>query len=107
MKKIITLALILATSFAQAANQGWTTYSKVVEVVVTVNGGINVRLFPELSGCTSQSGYGARYASIYPDHPGIDKIQSTLLSAYMADKEVRLYFINTECKVYEVRLGGR
>ena len=84
---------------------GWTELSQVEKLVVTALGGVNVRLSPELSGCVSQSGYGAIYASVYPDHPGINIIQANLLSAYMSGKPVRLYLGDDECKVTEMILG--
>jgi hypothetical protein len=65
VKNMLLFSLILTPVISQAAEAGWTVSSKVVKLVVTQNGGINVRLSPELSGCTSQSGYGAKYASIY------------------------------------------
>ena len=91
----------------QAAGPGWVPNAKVVKIVVASNGGINVRLSPELSGCTSQSGYGPLYASVYPDHPGINRIHATLLAAYTADKPVAVYLSDSTCKVAEVELGGR
>lgn len=90
-----------------ADGPGWTVASKVVKIVVTVNGGVNVRLSPELSGCVSQSGYGALYASLYPDHAGIDRIHSTLMLAYASDKPVSIYLTDSNCKIGEVELGGR
>jgi len=48
-----------------------------------------------------------KYASLYPDHPGKDKITSILLAAYMADKTVAIYLSDSTCKIYEVELGGR
>jgi len=107
MKYYLAIICFLFSITAGAANQGWTGYSKVVALVNTAQGGINVRLSPELTGCVSQSGYGDKYASVYPTHVGIDKIQATLLAAYMADKEVRLYFSDDKCKVLEVILGGQ
>lgn len=90
-----------------AVGPGWITNVKVVSVVAVINGGINFRLSPELTGCTSQSGYGPAYASVYPDHPGKDKIQSILLAAYMADKTVSVYLQDNTCEVIEVELGTR
>jgi hypothetical protein len=89
------------------AEQGWIVSAKVVRVVGTWNGGINVRISPELTGCTSQSGYGPTYASLYPDHAGIDRIHSILLAAYMSDKPVAIYLVDNTCKIGEVELGGR
>ncbi|BFM10151.1 hypothetical protein R50072_03040 [Simiduia litorea] len=89
------------------AEQGWITDAKVTKIVAVVNGGINVRITPELTACTSQSGYGVHYASIYPDHPGKENMLAILLAAYMADKTVAIYLSDDTCKVYEVELGGR
>jgi hypothetical protein len=110
MKKLTLFLIALMTtsmSAAAIAEQGWITQAKITKIVVTSAGGINVRITPELTGCTSQSGYGARYASVYPSHPGIDKIHATLLTAYVADKTVALYLSDTTCKLVEVELGGR
>ena len=111
MEKYFFKGLILSIlSFyvaSASAEQGWITTAKVVKIVATGNGGLNVRLSPELTGCTSQSGYGPSYASLYPDHPGKDKITSILLAAYMADKTVAIYLSDSTCKIYEVELGGR
>ncbi|NVJ60826.1 MAG: hypothetical protein HWE27_10560 [Gammaproteobacteria bacterium] len=102
----LSIALFIGVSSVNA-QKGWVTSVKVQKVVVTYGGGINVRVTPDLSGCVSQSGYGERYASVYPDHPGIDKIQSVLLAAYMSDKPVAIYLMDDTCKVGEVELGGR
>ena len=111
MKKILWCVLLgfmsagyVASSWA--AGPGWTAASTVTKVVVTFGGGVNVRLSPDISGCTSQSGYGANYASIYPDHPGIDRIYSGLLAAQMSGKVVALYLVDNTCKVGEILLGG-
>ncbi len=90
-----------------SAFSGWTVSSQVIKLVVTANGGVNVRLSPELSGCTSQSGYGPRYASVYPDHPGIQNIQANLLAAYMSKTPVTLFLVSDgTCRVGEMVLGG-
>ncbi|TQV88295.1 hypothetical protein [Aliikangiella coralliicola] len=89
---------------AWADGPGWTQESEVTDLVVTANGGINVKLSPLLQNCVSQSGYGASYASIYPEHPGIDRIQSNLLAAMMSGKKVALYLTNAQCKVTEIRI---
>jgi hypothetical protein len=80
--------------------------STIVKLVVTANGGINVRLSPDLTGCTSQSGYGPAFASIYPDHPGIDRLHAQLLAAYTSGKPVALYLMDSTCKVGEIYFGG-
>lgn len=111
MKKYVVRTLILSIlslyGVSSQAEQGWITTAKVVKIVATANGGINIRISPELTGCTSQSGYGPSYASLYPDHPGKDKITSILLAAYMADKTVAVYLSDSTCKIAEVELGGR
>ena len=100
------LGLILLTTQVQAEGPGWTANAKVTKVVVTSNGGINVRLSPEIGGCVSQSGYGPNYASIYPDHPGINRLQSELLTAFTTGTIVSLYLSDNTCKVSEMILGG-
>ena len=89
---------------AYAEPKGWTNLSEVTDLVVTSNGGVNVKLSPVLSGCTSQSGYGGAYASIYPSHPGIELMQSNLLSAMMSGKKVKLYLSDDKCTVVEMRV---
>lgn len=111
MKKLLVVVLPMAfssliTSSAVAAGPGWITTAKVVKVVGTINGGINVRLSPELTGCVSQSGYGANYASLYPTHAGKDKIASMLLAAYLSEKPVAIYLTDADCTIGEVVLGG-
>jgi hypothetical protein len=99
------LAVFAATSFpAFAQGPGWTATSTVIEVVNTSNGGINVRLSPELAGCTSQSGYGPAYASIYPGNPGIDRIKADLLVAFATGAHIALYLGDSTCLVTETRL---
>lgn len=111
MKGLYSSVLLLFSltffSFPSSAEQGWITTAKVVKIVATINGGVNVRLSPELLGCTSQSGYGPNYASLYPDHPGKDKILSIFIAAYMGDKPVAVYLMDSTCKIGEVELGGR
>lgn len=85
---------------------GWTANSKVVKLIVTSDGGINVRLSPELIGCVSNSGYGPNFASIYPNHPGINRIKADLLAAYLADKVISLYLSDDKCTIVETNLGG-
>lgn len=105
MKKYFYLPLLLLiSSLSMAEGPGWTTHSKVVEIVVTVTGGINVKLSPGLTGCTSQSGYGPAYASVYVDHPGLKSIHSNLLTAMASNRDVRLWFSNDQCKVGEMRI---
>ncbi|AZZ98837.1 hypothetical protein [Pseudoalteromonas sp. R3] len=103
---IISCALLTITFSSHAGNSGWTVASEVIKVVSVVNGGINVRLSPELSGCTSQSGYGPKYASVYPDHPALNAMHANLLAAYMSGKKVSLYLTDDTCKVGEMVIGG-
>lgn len=98
--------LVLAPLSAFGEGPGWTAASTVVQVVNTSNGGVNVRLSPDLTGCTSQSGYGSHYASIYWDHPGINRIKADLLVALTTGTKVMLYLNDSTCTVAEMRLGG-
>jgi hypothetical protein len=101
-----TTALFLAWAVpALAQGPGWTAVSIVRDIVNTSNGGINVRLTPDLTGCTSQSGYGGAYASIYPDHPGIDRMKADLLVAFTTGAHVELYLGDNTCRVGEMRLS--
>ena len=106
MKNIskIFLVVISISGFtsAFADGPGWTGASTITKLVVTANGGINVLLSPKLSGCTSQSGYGPEYASIYPNHAGIQLMQSNLLAAFMGGKKVKLYLSDANCKAMEM-----
>ena len=99
-------AMALSMSTAEAQGPGWTANSKVIKLVVTHNGGVNVRLSPDLSGCVSQSGYGPIYASVYPNHPGIDRIKADLLVAFTTGTPVALYLSDENCTVQEILLGG-
>jgi hypothetical protein len=94
------------STVAFAQGPGWTANSTVVNLVVTANGGINVRLSPELTNCVSQSGYGSAYASIYPSHPGLKEMQANLLAAYLTGGKVALYLSDANCTVYEMSLVG-
>ncbi len=109
MKKVyfkffVSALFVLQSMYVLADGPGWTVTSEVVEVVTVANGGINVKLSPDLAGCTSQSGYGEQFASIYPDHPALNLFQANLLAALMSGKKVQLYLIDDTCKVYEMRL---
>ena len=73
---------------------------------MTADGGVNVRLSPELTGCTSQSGYGTGLASIYPTHPGINRMKADLLAAFLNGTPVALYLSDSTCKTTEMILGG-
>ncbi|MCW8875563.1 MAG: hypothetical protein OQJ89_03020 [Kangiellaceae bacterium] len=103
-KNCVVFSFVFGVSTVWADGPGWTQESEVTDLVVTANGGVNVRLSPLLQNCVSQSGYGASYASIYPEHPGIDRMQSNLLAAMMSGKKVALYLTNDQCKVTEMRI---
>lgn len=72
----MALLMSVATVPARADGPGWTANSTVTKLVVTADGGVNVLLSPAPNGCVSQSGYGPHFASIYPDHPGINRIKA-------------------------------
>lgn len=96
--------LVVGFTPASAQGPGWTAISTVVELVNTSNGGVNVRLSPDLSGCTSQSGYGSVYASIYPNHPGLNRLKADLTVAFVTGARVALYLGDSSCSVGEMRL---
>jgi hypothetical protein len=98
--------MLALTLPALAQGPGWTANSTIVRIVDTSNGGVNIRLSPDVTGCTSQSGYGSNYASIYPDHPGIARIKATLLMAYATGATVSVYLGDGTCRITEVILGG-
>lgn len=105
----VRTAVVVAGSIcvpAFADGPGWTANSTIVKLVVTADGGVNVRLSPEVGGCVSQSGYGSNYASIYPGHPGINRIKADLLAAYLTGRPVALYLSDNTCRVTEILLGG-
>ncbi len=107
MRKIlISIIFIGISSFCIAEGPGWYSTTKVKRIVVVVNGGVNVKFENGTTNCTSLSGYGKRYASVHPDHPGLDRIYSILLGAYMADKDVQVHFADDTCRINEVVLGG-
>ena len=102
----LTVCLAAVAMSANAAGPGWTANSTVTKLVVTADGGINVQLSPQLSGCISQSGYGGTYASIFPSHPGINRMKADLLAAYLTGGTVALYLADNTCKTTEIILGG-
>jgi len=65
---------------------------------------MNVRLSPDLAGCTAQSGYGPVYASVYPSHTGIDRIKADVLVAFTTGAHIALYLSDATCTVTETRL---
>ena len=99
---LITLAGVALPALAQGP--GWTEASTVVELVNTANGGVNVRLSPDLTGCTSQSNYGGAFASVYPSHPGLNRIKADLTVAFTTGARVALYLGDNTCMVSETRL---
>lgn len=103
----LCLAILVLISSSTFAEEGWIAQAKITKIVGVSNGGINVRITPELRACTSQGGYGPAYASLYPDHAGKAEILSILLSAYMADKTIAIYLQDNTCRISEVELGGR
>lgn len=106
--KIVRFTLLVATfaaaSPALAQGPGWTVKSTVIGIVNTANGGINVRLSPDLTNCVSQSGYGPKYASILPSHPGIDRMKADLLVAFVTGTSIALYLADSTCAVAEMNL---
>jgi hypothetical protein len=100
------LSLAVCALPALAQGPGWTANATILKIVDTANGGVNVRLSPDLVGCTSQSGYGGSYASLYPDHPGIKSIKATLLTAYVTQATISIYLSDDTCRIGEVLLGG-
>ncbi|MEO8016531.1 MAG: hypothetical protein ABI769_01850 [Pseudomonadota bacterium] len=105
--KLVATVCAVAVGWALPAfaqGPGWTATSTVAELIVTSAGGVNVRLVPELTGCVSQSGYGAAYASIYPNHVGINRMKADLLVAFTTGAHVALYLGDNECQVSELRL---
>lgn len=103
---VVMAGLVCGGAPALAQGPGWTANGTVVKIVTTFQGGINVRLSPDLTGCVSQSGYGAHFASIYPSHPGIDRIHAQLLAAFTSGTPVALYLTDANCTVGEIYFGG-
>lgn len=101
----LLFAFALLAFSARAEGPGWVLNRTVVNIVNTVNGGFNVRLSPDLTGCVSQSGYGSQHASVYPSHPGLSRIKADLLTALVTGKPVSLYFIDNTCTVGETVVG--
>jgi hypothetical protein len=103
---VVTNALATGIAPAFAEGPGWTANSTVKKLVVTSDGGVNVLLSPPLTNCVSNSGYGSGFASVYPNHPGINRIKADLLAAYLNGTPVALYLGDNTCKVLEIILGG-
>jgi hypothetical protein len=101
------IVFLLAAAYALpavAAGPGWTINSTIKKLVVTQDGGVNVLLSPPLTGCLPQSGYPPTFASIYPLHPGINRMKAALLAAYLNGSTVALYLSDNTCKVTELIL---
>ena len=104
--RILAGAATLAISLpASADGPGWVHSRAVVSVVNVSNGGVNVRLNPDLTGCQSQGGYGGSFASVYPDHPSLNRIKADLLAALVTGQPIRLYLSDNTCKVLETVIG--
>lgn len=102
---LLTLGLALVPS-AHAEGPGWSANVVVTKLVVTADGGVNIRVSPDLVGCVSNSGYGSNFASIYPSHPGIKRMKTDLLPAFYNGTTVALCFADNTCRVTELILGG-
>lgn len=102
---VMAFSLALLAPSAHADGPGWVFDRTVVNIVNTANGGVNVRLSPDLTGCTSQSGYGQHHASVYPSHPGLNRIKADLLTALATGKPVSLYLADSTCTVSETVVG--
>jgi hypothetical protein len=105
--RAVASTVLLAMAYPIVAQgPGWTEVGKVVRVVNTSNGGFNIRMSPELTGCLSQSGYGPTYASVPPSHPGLNRIKADVLVAFTTGADIRLYLGDSNCTVAEMVLGG-
>jgi len=107
IRALSLLSLALCALPALAQGPGWTANATILRIVDTSNGGVNVRLAPDVVDCVSQSGYGSNYASLYPDHPGLNRIKATLLTAYAMNATIAIYLSDSTCRIQEVELGGR
>lgn len=103
---VALMGAVVLLPIANAQGPGWTANGTIVKLVNTTNGGINIRLSPDVTGCTSQSGYGPNYVSIYPDHPGINRIKADLLYAFATGTPISIYLADPTCKGTELVLGG-
>lgn len=105
-RTIVAAACVLAVSTpAQAEGPGWIINATITKLVVTADGGINVRLSPDLTACVSNSGYGPGYASLYPSHPGINRIHALLVTAFVNRTQMSFYLSDSTCRIGEVMLG--
>jgi len=103
----VAFMVLLAMAYPTVAEgPGWTAVGKVVRIVNTANGGFNIRMSPELTGCVSQSNYGPAYASVLPNHLGLNRIKADVLLAFATGADIRLYLSDSNCTVAEMVLGG-
>lgn len=106
--RLITAAAIAAcvsvVPTAIAQGPGWHVPATVIRLVNTANGGVNVRLSPDVTNCVSQSGYGSVYASILPGHPALNRMKADLLYAFATGTRVSLYLSDANCTVGEMAL---
>jgi hypothetical protein len=103
---MMTLGLVAFSSAVYAEGPGWIYNVTVIALVNTSNGGVNVRVSPDLTVCVSQSGYGPKYASISPTHPSINRIKADLLTALITGTPVSLYLGDSNCTVAETVIGS-
>lgn len=103
---IVVLSVLGISGFSHAEGPGWQSTTKIKRIVVVSNGGVNVSFENELKNCTSLSGYGKKYASLYTDHPGIDRIYSLLMAAYVSQKDIQIYLSDNTCRIGEAVIGG-
>lgn len=87
----VSAGLFVFPHVVYAEGPGWVYNVTVVALVDTANGGVNVRVSPDFTACTSQSGYGPKYASIYPSHPALSRMKADLLTAFITGTPVSLY----------------
>jgi hypothetical protein len=103
---VISMLTLVMPDPSLAQGPGWVYNLKVIRIVNTSNGGFNIRFSPDLTGCVSQSGYGAIFASIYPNHPGINRMKADFLVAYTTGDVVSVYLGDANCMVTEMFLGA-
>jgi hypothetical protein len=105
-KAVVLTVLLTMAHPTVAQGPGWTELGRVIRIVNTANGGFNIRMSPELTGCVSQSGYGPTYASVLPSHPGLNRMKADVLVAFAAGADIRLYLSDSNCTVAEMVIGG-
>ena len=102
MKKIIIMLTVLFSN-AVMAGAGWTGYGKITELnqqpgTQTADVYIKATLPSNLSGCSDTTGY-----ILSVQNARDERTFTMLLSAFMAGKEVRLYFTG-ECHKWNVAM---